>query len=228
MNPVNHAPDRDVRVYLVTCRNNHVYDAAQNPDCPICRNKAEQQRKYDGQNTQRAPSSLRPHNVVTRRDGGAVDLDKTMNLFDDGLIRQIYGRRPETSRKDVSTSQRGSQSVSGRSASNHRRLTGWLVCLNGKDYGMSLQLLEGQNFISFDENGYLRITREPEARLYCFACISVTPDNRFYLAPFRNSTILADGRRVSASQEVREHQILKYRNCEVMFIPFTGVHYNWS
>ena len=212
---------------IAVCRNNHLYNAAYYSECPICQKKKEQNsRLFSQSGTEISRSIRRDRNVPEPED---TDLDKTVNLFDDDIIRQVREKRTDIRTQNVSVSRRDNRSSSSRRVGSRPRcLAGWLVCLKGKDYGMSFQLLEGQNFISLDDNGYVKITKEPQNRIDCFASITGTMDNRFLIAPFRNSMVLVNGKKGFANQELLEHQVLQYRTCEMMFIPFMGVHYNWS
>ena len=216
---------------IAVCRNNHVYNAALYTECPICLKK----RTFGGASaavTGRIPGSY------AYDHGGGDPEDRTVNLFDSTVDnRNVHVS--ESSRRGPASVSTGSHSLSGPSVRSYssssssrkprqRCLAGWLVFLSGKDFGMSLQLMEGQNFISMDEKGYAKVTREPQKSLDCFACITVTSDNRFLAAPFRRSDIRINEKTVSVNQEIRERHILRYRDCEMMFIPFAGVHYNWT
>ena len=213
---------------IAVCRNNHVYDAAVYKECPFCRKKG----PPGGYPVPAAAVTPEKH----WSDSDDDPEDRTVNLFESTVdSRRIHSS--ESGRRSRAHESTGTRSITGTSGwtnssssygrTRQRHVAGWLVFLSGKDYGISLQIMEGQNFISLDEKGYARVTREPRKGLDCFASITVTSDNRFLTAPFRGAEIRINGKTVSSSQEMREHHILKYRDCEMMFIPFTGVHYKW-
>lgn len=115
----------------------------------------------------------------------------------------------------------------------HRRVAGWLVCIEGEMRGESFTLYEGINHIGRAPHMDVALFREPTVSRENHALVtyqnatndfilSVEPDT---VAPvLYNNTLI----KKSLSQTLYARDILTLGECQLCFIPFCNEHFNWS
>lgn len=115
-------------------------------------------------------------------------------------------------------------SVSAAPAKPRRKVIGWLVCASSEvDYGISLELKEGRNLISFDESGHLLVLEEDAAEDSAEVVIyrdSIT--GIFQIRPNRASVQVND-RTVSSGTYLEPYSRIMLSHAGVVFFPAVGV-----
>lgn len=150
------------------------------------------------------------------------------NMMADVKVTDILGK----SQKKVDTVIPDKAVLKDYKKIGHRRVTGWLVCINGEMQGESFSLYEGINHIGRAPHMDVALFREPTVSrenhavityhndTNCFS-LSVEPDE---VAPvcYNNSLV-----KKSLSQTMSAHDILTLGECQLSFIPFCDEYFCW-
>lgn len=113
-----------------------------------------------------------------------------------------------------------------------KKLTGWLVCIEGKMEGDSFTLYTGVNHIGRDTNMDVILFREPTVSRNNHALITYdTASSTFLLTanPESTSQVFCNGNKVEPGQEVKlsYHDRITLGECTLSFVPFCGEHFKW-
>ncbi|MGN0154153.1 MAG: FHA domain-containing protein [Lachnospiraceae bacterium] len=114
----------------------------------------------------------------------------------------------------------------------HRRVTGWLVCIEGEMTGDSFPLFEGVNHIGRAPHMDVVLFKEPTVSRENHAVITYDEDSNTFIfsaedntkAPvlFNNSLL-----KKKFSQTLSARDILTLGECQLCFIPFCNEHFSW-
>ena len=114
-----------------------------------------------------------------------------------------------------------------------KKLTGWLVCIEGKMEGDSFTLYSGVNHIGRDTNMDVILFREPTVSRNNHALITYNNDNSTFTLtanPERTSPVLCNGKPLGPGQEITlsYHDRITLGECILAFVPFCGEDFKWS
>lgn len=204
---------------LIRCENGHLYDGSIYPVCPHC-NDNEKLESYRG----RADAQL--SDKIREKAETAV----TMPLRQPGADAATIPL--EQAKTDAVTMplERAEADAVTMPLIQPEPVTGWLVCVKGKDFGRSFSLKNGSNFIgsSWEMDVVLEsgdgIANERHAEVFYDA-----QRRRFTLkvwayaeATYLNDAIVRDSKRL------RPYDILSVGNVNLMFIPCCGKKFGWE
>ncbi len=204
---------------LIRCENGHLYDGSIYPVCPHC-NDNEKLESYRG----RADAQL--SDKIREKAETAV----TMPLRQPGA--DAVTMPLEQAKTDAVTMplERAEADAVTMPLIQSEPVTGWLVCVKGKDFGRSFSLKNGSNFIgsSWEMDVVLEsgdgIANERHAEVFYDA-----QRRRFTLkvwayaeATYLNDAIVRDSKRL------RPYDILSVGNVNLMFIPCCGKKFGWE
>lgn len=207
------------RMKLIRCENGHLYDGSIYPVCPHC-NDNEKLESYRG----RADAQL--SDKIREKAETAV----TMPLRQPGA--DAVTMPLEQAKTDAVTMplERAEADAVTMPLIQSEPVTGWLVCVKGKDFGRSFSLKNGSNFIgsSWEMDVVLEsgdgIANERHAEVFYDA-----QRRRFTLkvwayaeATYLNDAIVRDSKRL------RPYDILSVGNVNLMFIPCCGKKFGWE
>jgi hypothetical protein len=111
-----------------------------------------------------------------------------------------------------------------------RRITGWLVCVDGPEKGKDFHLFSENNFIGRGPNNDVRLN-DPTVSSDKHAVVIYDPEERiFSFGLFNGSGIVRlNGKRVTRSdEEIKLGDRLKIGQGTYMFVPLCGDNFQWE
>ncbi len=216
---------------LIRCENGHLYDGSIYPVCPHC-NDNEKLESYRGRADAQLSDKIREkaETAVTMplrqlgADAATIPLEQAKT---DAVTMPL-----EQAKTDAVTMplERAEADAVTMPLIQPEPVTGWLVCVKGKDFGRSFSLKNGSNFIgsSWEMDVVLEsgdgIANERHAEVFYDA-----QRRRFTLkvwayaeATYLNDAIVRDSKRL------RPYDILSVGNVNLMFIPCCGKKFGWE
>ncbi len=216
---------------LIRCENGHLYDGSIYPVCPHC-NDNEKLESYRGRADAQLSDKIREkaETAVTMplrqpgADAATIPLEQAKT---DAVTIPL-----EQAKTDAVTMplERAEADAVTMPLIQPEPVTGWLVCVKGKDFGRSFSLKNGSNFIgsSWEMDVVLEsgdgIANERHAEVFYDA-----QRRRFTLkvwayaeATYLNDAIVRDSKRL------RPYDILSVGNVNLMFIPCCGKKFGWE
>ncbi len=216
---------------LIRCENGHLYDGSIYPVCPHC-NDNEKLEFYRGRADAQLSDKIREkaETAVTMplrqpgADAATIPLEQAKT---DAVTMPL-----EQAKTDAVTMplERAEADAVTMPLIQPEPVTGWLVCVKGKDFGRSFSLKNGSNFIgsSWEMDVVLEsgdgIANERHAEVFYDA-----QRRRFTLkvwayaeATYLNDAIVRDSKRL------RPYDILSVGNVNLMFIPCCGKKFGWE
>lgn len=109
-------------------------------------------------------------------------------------------------------------------------VVGWLVCVQGSDFGSSFTMKHGKNFIGRAADMDIVLHGDESIAFKNHAAVFYVPkQRRFAIEPG------TAGRRIYLNREavvrpvwIKQHDILTIGNCSLMFFPCCGEHFSWE
>lgn len=206
---------------LITCRNGHRYDPSLTSECPECAMFSNGTVEFEpfGSVAEMIPETvdLRPNN---RDDVGTVPLSS--NNF---TVPPVSEAEEEAEMRTQFVRYDG-EVVS----KTERRITGWLVCVDGPEKGKDYRLFSENNFIGRGANNDVRLS-DPTVSSDRHAVVIYDPEERvFSFGLFNGSGIVRlNGKRVTRSdEEIKLGDRLKIGQGTYMFVPLCGEHFQWQ
>ena len=231
------------RMKLIRCENGHLYDGSIYPVCPHC-NDNEKLESYRGRADAQLSDKIREkaETAVTMplrqpgADAATIPLEQAKT---DAVTIPLEQAKTdavtmplEQAKTDAVTMplERAEADAVTMPLIQSEPVTGWLVCVKGKDFGRSFSLKNGSNFIgsSWEMDVVLEsgdgIANERHAEVFYDA-----QRRRFTLkvwayaeATYLNDAIVRDSKRL------RPYDILSVGNVNLMFIPCCGKKFGWE
>lgn len=115
----------------------------------------------------------------------------------------------------------------------HRRVAGWLVCIEGEMQGESFTLYEGINHIGRAPHMDVALFREPTVSRENHALITYQADTNCFsltVEPKAVAPVRYNKQQVKKSftQTMSARDILTLGECQLCFIPFCDEHFKWA
>lgn len=109
-------------------------------------------------------------------------------------------------------------------------VVGWLVCIEGPQYGKDYKIRSGKNFIGRADNMHIQIVGDNAISRINHAAISYDKKNRTsYLLPGDSSGLAYHNEEpVYTPVELHMYSIIEMGNSKFIFIPFCGEHFEWE
>ncbi|MCM1161136.1 MAG: FHA domain-containing protein [Roseburia sp.] len=120
-------------------------------------------------------------------------------------------------------------SISG-AQENVDPVTGWLVCIEGAQYGKDYKVRAGKNFIGRADNMHIQILGDNTISRINHAAIIYDSKNRStYLLPGDSSGLAYhNGEAVYTPVELSAFSVIEIGQCKFIFIPLCGEHFEWN
>lgn len=114
--------------------------------------------------------------------------------------------------------------------SNKRRLTGWLVCINGNMEGDCFTLYSGENHIGRDTSMDVILFKESTVSRCNHAIITYDDIYARFSLQTDSSTVYVNDKFVEPKHFVtlKSHDIIRLGDCELSFVAFCGKHFQWD
>lgn len=109
-------------------------------------------------------------------------------------------------------------------------VTGWLVCIKGKEKGTSFPLKAGQNFIGRALNMDVSLRLEDSVSRNRHATVIYEPRKRVFVLQNGESNGLTylNEELVLNSVQLKPYDRITVGDCELAFIPFCGEEFDWK
>ena len=109
-------------------------------------------------------------------------------------------------------------------------VTGWLVCIEGTQYGKDYKIHSGKNFIGRADNMHIQILGDNAISRVNHAAIIYDAKNRStYLLPGDSSGLAYhNGEAVYTPVELQAFSVIEMRHSKFIFIPLCGEHFEWN
>lgn len=206
---------------LITCRNGHRYDPSLTSECPECAMFSNGTVEFEDFG---AVAELIPETVDLRPNNR--DNEGTIPLTGGGSFTAppVLDDEPEEMRTQFVR-------YDGEVVSKaERRITGWLVCVDGPEKGKDFRLFSENNFIGRGANNDVRLS-DPTVSSDRHAVVVYDPEERvFSFGLFNGSGIVRlNGKRVTRSdEEIKVGDRLKIGQGTFMFVPLCGENFQWE
>lgn len=205
-----------------TCKNGHRYNATMTSECPECAMFFNGTIAFEdfGGVAEVIPETvdLRPAPMEYE---GTIPLVSNANSV---TMPPIAEEEPEDMRTQFVR-------YDGEVVSKtERRITGWLVCVDGPEKGKDFHLYSENNFIGRGANNDVRLS-DPTVSSDKHAVVIYDPEERvFSFGLFNGSGIVRlNGKRVTrADEEIKMGDRLKIGQGTYMFVPLCGDNFQWE
>lgn len=194
---------------LKYCDNKHIYDASIHDECPYCK---QLRREIEILET-----SLQSSNRRMKVKQSGLDEDDQTILLDGGIDNDL-----ERERNDSNSSQYLSEK-------SEKRVIGWLVCTTfRKEYGKSIEIVEGDNIICFDGNSLVSRSRlENGMRVYGRVFFYET-NKKFVFQRYPSEECSVNGHKVNKSVFLSAFDRISAGGTDLIFVPFIGEKFCWE
>lgn len=186
---------------IVSCANGHYYDSSKHSICPVCNG------------TQQMPETSAPDSA----GGGYGDMSATIapNAESDG------GYTPF----GVPTVGPDGLPEEGK----HDPVVGWLVCIEGTQYGADFRIHSGYNYIGRDI-GDIQLRYDNRISRQKHAMIAFDGDSQLYFfGPIEGRTLVSvNGAPVLNAQQIKSYDVIVIGASKFLFIGLCGEQFNWK
>ena len=109
-------------------------------------------------------------------------------------------------------------------------VVGWLVCVQGNDFGSSFTMKHGKNFIGRSADMDIVLHGDESIAWENHAAVFYVPkQRRFAIEPGTNgSRVYLNREAVIRPVWMKQHDILTIGSCSLMFFPCCGEHFSWE
>jgi hypothetical protein len=109
-------------------------------------------------------------------------------------------------------------------------VTGWLVCIEGTQYGKDYKIRNGKNFIGRADHMHLQILGDNAiSRINHCAIIYDKKNRSTYLLPGDSSGLAYhNGEAVYSPTQLQPYSVIEIGRSKFIFIPLCGEHFEWE
>lgn len=200
------------------CKNGHIYDPEQFPDCPYCEGRSSVIH-FDSDPPAADRHTVAPVVYHEKRDPGAG------------------GERPPVTRKTVAPEscrkrqeERRKTVVVYKKRYNLEPVVGWLVCIEGTEKGKSYDLWAKINTIGRGEDMDVCISSDPTISEDTHARLAYDPKhNNFQLIPGMSvNNIYLNDEPIYIPTKIAAYDSLELGDTKLLFIPLCGERFRWD
>lgn len=187
---------------IVSCPHGHYYDSAKHSICPVCNG------------TQQMPETSAPDSVGSDSYG---EMQET--IAPNAEANSTY------SPFGVPTVGPEGSTEEGR----HDPVVGWLVCIEGVQYGADFRIHSGYNYIGRD-TGDIQLRNDNRISRQKHAMIAFDGDSQLYFfGPIEGRTLVSvNGRPVLNAQPIKSYDTLVIGASKFLFIGLCGEKFKWK
>ena len=111
-----------------------------------------------------------------------------------------------------------------------RPVVGWLVCIEGSDYGKSFNLYGGKNFIGRAAEMDVCLANDVTVSRFKHATVIYEPKQRVFFAQPGESHELfyVNGSVVLVNTELKDRDVIAIGRSTFVFVPFCDQRYGWE
>jgi hypothetical protein len=108
-------------------------------------------------------------------------------------------------------------------------VTGWLVCIRGKEKGRDYRIHNGNNWIGRSYQMDICIVDDPSISRDNHANIVYDyKSNKFFLLPGQGASVLLNGEALLNPKEIRKRDRITLGNSTFAFVPFCEEDFTWE
>lgn len=189
----------------------HFYDADKHATCPYCRQQStEHSASEDSTRAVQEDSSstvgVYPNSAPGGTQGGHLPTVPVSHEDDDGSTVGLF----PVKHKFVP-------------------VTGWIVCVDGKECGKDYRIKPGINLVGRGDRSDIVIKGDPSISREEHAEIEYDyRENRFYLIRKKNPDVLLNGESVRAPTQLQAYDVIQFGQSVFVFIPFCSEKFQWA
>ena len=236
---------------LTKCVHGHCYDEEKYSSCPHCQGASGMDGWMDsygapgrGAGSRQASENEETHGIAMRQRpmNNSNEEGKTIGLFQEmnkaqqsvdensptvpysdndgktvGIVFGNWGEKQEE-KKEINMNQ------------GTRPVVGWLVCIEGSDYGKSFNLYGGKNFIGRSAEMDICLANDITVSRIKHATIIYEPRQRVFFAQPGESHELfyVNGSVVLVNTELKDRDVIAIGRSTFVFVPFCDQRYGWE
>lgn len=179
---------------ITKCVNGHFFDNGKYAECPYCVKLQHERNRYEDQ--------IRESVTI------AMPVRKQEESVTIGMYEAQKGDDEKTI--GIFAKQTGKDCV-----------TGWLVCIRGKERGRDYRLHNGNNWIGRGYHMDVCVVEDPSVSRENHANIVYDyKSNKFFLAPGNGNTTILNGEAVLRPRELKERDRITLGESDFVFVPF--------
>ncbi|MBQ2746009.1 MAG: FHA domain-containing protein [Lachnospiraceae bacterium] len=109
-------------------------------------------------------------------------------------------------------------------------VTGWLVCIEGPQYGKDFKIKAGKNFMGRADNMQIQILGDNAISRVNHAAIIYDHKNRstFLMPGDSQGLVYLNNEAVYAPTELHQYSLIELGRSKFIFIPLCGEHFEWE
>ena len=216
---------------LKRCDKGHYYDGEIYRQCPECSGAVKNPAKWDMDYADEDTVTValpRSHGRSSQAGAGMEDSyaseadDVTVALPKPGGRKSI----PPQAAGNIPAKAAGSTSRKH----SFKPVVGWLVCIQGKDFGGSFPLQLGKNYIGRSVHMDVMLHGDETIAMEKHAAVYYVPKYRRFAAEpgTAGKRFLVNKEEVLRPVWIKQHDILMLGTCSLMFFPCCGEHFSWE
>lgn len=188
---------------------------------------------YDGETYQKCPECNGA--VAHSRASGSYDTDYA---DEDSVTVALPRARMHQGNTGTDTSEEENVTVALPRAHEHvaprkrtfKPVVGWLVCIQGKDFGSSFTLQLGKNYIGRSAHMDVMLQGDETIALEKHAAVYYVPKYRRFVAEPGSAAkrFFVNKEDVLRPVWIKQHDILTLGKTSLMFFPCCGEHFSWE
>lgn len=212
---------------VVRCPKGHFYDDQRFSHCPHCGVFSEPAGGAGGESVKASPSVEKKKGIF-----GWLDREKTVAFSSEKEAEaSSLGDEHTVALKNVSDNDEDDQKTIGffSGAKGNDFVTGWLVCVEGKEKGRDYRLHHGFNRVGRNFTMDVQVMEDPEIseETHC-SIVYDDKTNRFSLIPSNGAITYYKGRMISGPETLQSGDELCIGKSRFVFIPFCGEGRLWE
>lgn len=187
---------------ITRCGNGHFFDNAKYQECPYCVSLAKERNRYEDQLRESVTIAMPKQEPVQEVNVGVYVPPKG----DDEKTIGIFAKK-----------------------SGGDCVTGWLVCVKGKERGRDYRLHNGNNWIGRGYQMDVCVVEDPSISRENHANIVYDyRSGKFFLAPGNGMTVYLNGEAILKAGELKARDRIGIGESEFSFVPFCGEGFVWE
>lgn len=200
---------------LKRCDKGHYYDGEIYQECPECSGKAQNAQAFGMEDTDYGDEDSvtvalpRSHGQSSAKNQARLDASEEENVT--VALPHSHGQHKPRKR-------------------TFKPVVGWLVCIQGKDFGSSFTLQLGKNYIGRSVHMDVMLQGDESIAMEKHAAVYYVPKYRRFAAEPGTA-----GKRVFVNKEqilrpvwIKQHDRITLGNTSLMFFPCCGEHFSWE
>lgn len=187
---------------IIKCENGHFFDNSKYSQCPYCSSQEYERNRYEDQIRERVTIAIPKREQEESVTIGLYEAPKS----DDQKTIGIFARQSGTD-----------------------YVTGWLVCIQGKEKGRDYRLHNGNNWIGRSLGMDVCIVDDPGISRENHATIVYDHrSNRFFLVPGSGTLTRLNGELLVKAKELKKRDEILLGESTFAFIPFCEEGHVWK